>query len=257
MNNSTENIARRKSALATTLVVSVLLILFMFITISFQQDKEIKKNEPIEIAMNFGQTDKGKGEIEPAPNTSTHTKNTPTESTTTSTPVRQETPSSPKKINTTLDKSPVSTPQPKPNSKPTKATTSSEKPKAESKPKMDSKGKNALDNLIGGKGKSKSGGQGSSSSAGNVGDPKGNSNTGKGIEQWASYIPANQKHNCEASGSVYMKITVNANGSIKSVQPKKLYDQCLIDKATFLIKKYVKAYAGADGRTGTYKVDLK
>lgn len=245
-------------SLIISVVIGLLSLLLLLITFTFEET--YPKFQPIEIAMNFGSSEVGQGEAEPMPS------ETQEASSASSSAVEQQhtsTPSAPVEnvvTQTTTDTRPVATktptPQPQTPSKPVAQPTESPKPQG------DAQGNSALSNLIGGKGKTPSGGEGNDGIAGNIGDPKGSDSSGSGIgENWKSKIPEPQTHDCSSSGIIMVDIVVNANGGIKSAIPgargSTSNDACLKAKAKALVEKYVRAYPGADGRTGSYRVNLR
>lgn len=245
-------------SLIITAVIGVLTLLLLLITFTFEDT--YPKFQPIEIAMNFGNSEVGQGEAEPRPSEnsassaaaaqpqpkklapSTPLKNVATQSTTETRPVASQ--------NTT--------PKPQPKTQPTQNTQPAETPK----PQGDARGNSALNSIIGGKGNSNSGGQGNDGTPGNVGDPKGSDSNGTGIgENWKSRIPEPQSHSCSSSGIIVVNIVVNANGTIKTARGgargSTSNDACLKQRAEELVRKHVRAYPGAAGRRGSYRVNLR
>lgn len=245
-------------SLIITIVIGLLSLLFLLISFTFEQPQP--KVQPIEIAMNFGNSELGQGEEEPQPNEESQSASAQAES------LSSQTKSDIKEAvtNPTAEKVPTASKPKKKNSQPQKTQNTKTKPKPNPKPKPqgDAKGKAALKNLLSGKGKSKSSGQGNDGVAGNVGDPKGNDSYGTNIgENWKSRIPEPQSHNCSASGIIIVDIVVNAAGNVKSARAgargSSSNDSCLKAKAKELVQKYVRAYPGKDGRRGSYRVNLR
>ncbi|MBV7440318.1 hypothetical protein KRX57_02720 [Weeksellaceae bacterium TAE3-ERU29] len=248
-------------SLVITAIVGVLTCLLLFLSLEFKQEN-LNKPLLIEIAMlqesNYGNTDIGQGleepkpaEEQPLPAKSEVSQPEISEHRINEAPVKSQTQETTKKI-------PVASKEKKTEAKPAKTNTQKESSKNSNAPKGDAQGKSALEQILGGKGKSNSNGQGDGNQAGNVGDPKGNSDKGTGIgENWKTRVPENQAHNCSASGVVVVDIVVNANGSIKRATPRVSGNQCLANRAKELVLQYVTAFPGADGRRGTYKVNLR
>ena len=248
-------------SLIITAIVGVLTCLLLFLSIDFKQENQIKPLL-IEIAMlqesNYGNTDVGQGleepkpaEEQPLPAKSEASQPEVSETKINEAPIKSKTQVTTKKI-------PVASKEKKSEAQPKKSNTKKESSKTSNAPKGDAQGKSALEQILGGRGKSNSNGQGNGNRAGNVGDPKGNSDKGKGIgENWKTRVPENQSHNCSASGVVVVDIVVNANGSIKRATPRVSGNQCLANRAKELVLQYVTAFPGEDGRRGTYKVNLK
>ncbi|MRI63275.1 hypothetical protein EDM00_04600 [Ornithobacterium rhinotracheale] len=271
---SRKEINAKKESIIITAVVGILCALLLFLSFEFKKESD-KKPLMIELAMledtNYGNTDLGQGPEEPAPAAESHAPTPepapakseptpapapkPTKSVTTpqkTAPVKSKTQTTTKKLPVASNK----TSKTESKSSSTQGKTSNKNSSAQ--PQGDSQGKSALENILGGKGKNKSTGQGNSGSAGNYGDPKGTTDHGKNIgENWKTRVPENQSHNCDSSGSVIVDIVVNANGSIKRATPRPAKSQCLADTAKKLVLKYVTAYPGEDGRRGTYRVNLK
>ena len=247
-------------SLIITAIVGVLTCLLLFLSIEFKQENQIKPLL-IEIAMlqesNYGNTDVGQGleepkpaEEQPLPAKSEASQPEVSEPKINEAPVKSKTQVTTKEI-------PVASKNKKAESK-SKSNTPKESSKTSDAPKGDAQGKSALEQILGGKGKSNSNGQGDGNTAGNVGDPKGNSDRGTGIgENWKTRVPENQSHNCSASGVVVVDIVVNANGGIKRAVPRVSGNQCLANRAKELVLQYVTAFPGEDGRRGTYKVNLR
>lgn len=273
--NKKEINAKKESIIITT-IVGFFCVLLLFLSFEFKKESE-KETLMIELAMvedtNYGNTELGQGIEEPAPVAKSQVP-TPDPKPAISEPTPAPTPSpiptknvtAPKKTapvksktQTTQEKLPVASNK----TSKTENKSSSAQGKTSSKissaqPQGDSQGKSALENILSGKGKNKSNGQGNSGSAGNYGDPKGATDHGKNIgENWKTRVPENQSHNCDSSGSVIVDIVVNANGSIKRATPRPAQSQCLADTAKKLVLKFVTAYPGEDGRRGTYRVTLK
>ncbi|MXV39046.1 hypothetical protein GO491_10230 [Flavobacteriaceae bacterium Ap0902] len=241
-----------------TVIIGLLSLLLLLVTFSFDITKT--QAAPIEIAMNFGNTDVGQGEEEPAPAdelpasaASAASVESKTEAPTPTAPTRQAV------TQHTAENRPVAAPQtttkPKTSNKPENRPT-------ESKPKGNQRANDALSSILSGKGQSNAGGQGNDGVAGNVGDPKGSASQGMGIgENWKSTIPEPQQHNCSSSGTIVVEIIVNSSGGIKSVTPgvrgSTSADPCLKTRARELVMQYVRAYPGADGRKGLYRVNLR
>ena len=249
-------------SLIISIVIGILSLLLLLVTFTFEDT--YPKFQPIEIAMNFGNTDVGQGEAEPMPaetqqaaESSSSAVEQP-QTVTPSTPVSNAVTQNTTETRPVATKTPAPTPQPKSQTKPTPAAQPTESPQ----PTGDAKANSALSSLIGGKGKANSGGQGKDGTAGNVGDPKGSDSDGTGIGQnWKSTIPEPQSHDCTSSGVIVVDIIVNASGGIKSAIPgargSTSNDACLKTKAKSLVEQYVRAYPGSDGRRGTYKVNLR
>ncbi|MGI9526161.1 MAG: hypothetical protein ACR2MS_03505 [Weeksellaceae bacterium] len=241
-----------------TVIIGLLSLLVLFISFSFDHVKPLA--QPIEIAMNFGNTPTGEGLEEPAiteqsstpSNSSSQPVSQPTEPTTTQEATQKSV------TQNTSERIPVASNKKTSDKKAVKAT-----PKAsESKPQGDQRANDALSNILGAKGKNSSSGQGNDGSVGNVGDPKGSDSHGTGVgENWKSTIPEPQHHNCSASGTIMVEVIVNASGGIKSVTPgvkgSTTADECLKTRARELVLKYVRAYPGSDGRKGIYRVNLR
>lgn len=239
-------------SLIITIIIGLLSLLFLLISFTFEQPQP--KVQPIEIAMNFGNSELGQGEEEPQPNEESQSASAQSES------LSSQTKSDIKEAITkpTAEKVPTASKPKKKKSQHQKT----QKNKPNPKPKGDAKGKAALKNLLSGKGKSNSSGQGNDGVAGNVGDPKGNDSYGITIgENWKTRIPEPQSHNCTASGIIIVDIVVDATGNIKSARAgargSSSNDSCLKTKAIELVKKYVRAYPGKDGRRGSYRVNLR
>lgn len=243
-------------SLIITIIIGLLSLLFLLISFTFEQPQP--KVQPIEIAMNFGNSELGQGEEEPQPNEASQSASAQSES------LSSQTQSDIKEAVTkpTAEKVPTASKPKKKTSQPQKTQKAKTNPKPTPKPQGDAKGKAALKNLLSGKGKSNSSGQGNDGVAGNVGDPKGNDSYGTTIgENWKSRIPEPQSHNCTASGVIIVDIVVTASGNIKSARAgargSSSNDSCLKAKAKELVKKYVRAYPGKDGRRGSYRVNLR
>lgn len=252
-----------------TVVVGLLSLLLLLITFTFQDT--YPKFQPIEIAMNFGNSEVGQGETEPRPseNTESSASSSSAASQYTPQPQRTQTPGKQVVTQNTTETRPVA---PQTNAKSNKtglpktntaATSGQSNNNSQSpKPQGDTRGNSALSSIIGGKGTSNSTGQGNDGVPGNVGDPKGSDSDGTGIgENWKSRVPEPQSHDCQESGVIVVNIVVNAQGGIKSARPggrgSTSNDACLRQKAKELVEKYVRAYPGTDGRTGSYRVNLR
>lgn len=270
MNNSQDHSSKIKSIIITTLV-GILCILALWLNLTLEQNS---KNKPlqIEIAMlqesNYGATSGGdNGAEEPAPTKSTtapvqqetfspsESKKTERPASKISPPVKTKTQETPKKRPSV---SPEKNAQRVKSSKQSNTTATQKNNSKKSTSSGNQEANAAMAKILGGKGTANTNGQGDGTSKGNVGDPKGNSDSGSGIgENWKTRVPQNQSHNCEASGTVIVDIVVNANGSIKRATPRVTKSQCLANRAKELVLKYVTAYPGAEGRRGSYKVTLK
>lgn len=272
---SRKEINAKKESIIITAVVGILCALLLFLSFEFKKESD-QKTLMIEIAMvedtNYGNTDLGQGTEEPAPAAESQVptpepepaQSEPTPPAPTPTPTKnvtapQKTAPVKSKTQTTQEKLPVaSNKTSKTENKSSSAQGKTNNQNSSAQPQGDSQGKSALENILGGKGKNKSNGQGNSGSAGNYGDPKGTTDHGKNIgENWKTRVPENQSHNCDSSGSVIVDIVVNANGSIKRATPRPAKSQCLANTAKKLVLKYVTAFPGEDGRRGTYLVNLK
>ena len=131
----------------------------------------------------------------------------------------------------------------------------------------DGKGKNAIGNLLAGRGKT-NGTQGDGSGIGNHGDPlggEGNGDSKIGIDRkLTSFIPgtmgrggAQPTHNCTASGTIIISFTVDKSGHV--IQAKRssgLTDPCAVSTTTAWVKKYVKAEKANVVSTGTYSISF-
>ncbi|QAR30093.1 hypothetical protein EQP59_01320 [Ornithobacterium rhinotracheale] len=277
---SRKEITAKKESFLITAVVGILCLLLLLLNFKFKKENNqaplmieiamVEEPKPMTEEINYGNTELGQGPEEPAPATEAKAavpEPTPVKKTSapapTPKPIKAE--STPAKNSPVKSKTQTTTKKlPVASENPVKATTESanqtqaKNKKTASQPQGDSQGKSALENILGGIGKNKSSGQGTSGAAGNYGDPKGTSSQGKNIgENWKTRVPEGQSHNCEASGSVMVDIVVNANGSIKRATPRPAQSQCLADTAKKLVLKYVTAYPGEDGRRGTYLVNLK
>lgn len=267
MNNKEIENKSKKKSLLITLIIGVLSLSVLLLSMEFQ--KKFPPTIPIEIAMNFGNTDMGQGIEEPAPVETSKGEAVSEPETKSSASASQE--SLAAVVKESAEKTPAATPKKtkkkstkstKKSTKETKTADKNEKTSEKTQPKGDAKGKTALSNLIGGKGKSKSEGQGNSGQPGNIGDPKGSDSSGTGIgENWKSRIPEPQSHDCDASGVIVVDIVVNASGGVKTARAggkgSTSSDVCLKNKAVSLVKKYVRAYPGKEGRRGSYKVNLR
>lgn len=249
-------------SLIFTVIVGLISLLLLLISFSFDVPKP--KVQPIEIAMNFGNTDVGQGEEEPAPaENSSAAASDDNQTEPISQTAKPSTPAPPAVTQNTKEEVPTATEKKTKTNKTTKSTTKTTPKKAEeSKPKGDARANDALSNILSGKGKSPSSGQGNDGTAGNVGDPKGNASNGTGVgENWKSTIPEPQHHQCSTSGIIMVEVIVNASGGIKSATPgvkgSTSADACLKNKAQELVLKYVRAYPGSEGRKGIYKVNLR
>lgn len=247
-------------SLIISLIIGLVSLLLLLITFTFEDT--YPKFQPIEIAMNFGNSAQGQGEAEPMPN---ETQEAATSSSSEAQQPQASTPSTPVNnsvTQNTTETRPTATKTPQPKQQPKTNTNQASQPKETPKPQGDAQGNSALSSIIGGKGKSNSSGQGNDGVAGNVGDPKGSDSDGTGIGQnWKSTIPEPQTHDCASSGVIVVDIVVNASGGIKAANPgargSTSNDACLKQKAKELVQKYVRAYPGSDGRRGTYKVNLR
>lgn len=246
-------------SLIISLVIGLLTLLLLLITFTFEDT--YPKFQPIEIAMNFGNSDVGQGEAEPAP-AKTQESSAPSQPQVTQPQQKVATPIKNVATQNTNETRPTASKDNKPKTKPQPKAKTNPKPSPKPKPKGDAKGNSALNSILGGKGKSNSAGQGNDGVKGNIGDPKGSDSNGTSIgENWKSRIPEPQSHNCNASGVIVVDIVVNANGTIKSARGgargSSSNDACLKQKAEQLVRKYVRAHPGKAGRRGSYKVNLR
>ena len=242
-----------RQSLVISIIIGLAMLLILLITFKFEET--YPRFQPIEIAMNFGNTAVGQGMEEPMPSE--------TQETSSAASAQSEAQSASSTMEnvvteTTTETRPSAapTPSPKPKNQSSPQTTTTPQPKG------DEKGAAALQNLLGGKGKNPSPGDGNDGVPGNVGDPRGSDSDGGGIgENWLSIIPEPQKHDCPSSGVIVVDIVVNANGGIKSATPgargSTSNDPCLRNKAKSLVEQYVRARPGSDGRTGSYRVNLR
>lgn len=256
-------------SLIYTVIIAVLSLLILLITFTFEDT--YPKFQPIEIAMNFGNSEVGQGEEEPSP--SETTESAASSASAAETQPQPQPPAQPARNVVTQNTTEPRPAAPRTNTNNTTNTRNTQtsaqqntqtqsQPAATPQPQGDSRGNSALSSIIGGKGNSNSSGQGNDGVSGNVGDPKGSDSDGTGIgENWRSRIPEPQNHDCDASGIIVVEITVNAQGGIKSARPggrgSTSNDACLRNKAKELVERYVRAYPGSDGRTGSYRVNLR
>lgn len=250
-----------------TIIIGVLSLLLLLITFTFEDT--YPKFQPIEIAMNFGNSQVGQGDAEPMPSenmtaaassaaASSQPQTQPNEAPARKVATQTTTESRPVAAKTDTKSKNTKTSQPNKSSNNTQPAQNSQN----NQPQGDARGNSALSSIIGGKGNSNSSGQGNNGVSGNVGDPKGSDSDGAGIgENWKSRIPEPQSHDCDASGVIVVNIVVNAQGGIKSARPggrgSTSNDACLKQKAKELVEKYVRAFPGSDGRTGSYRVNLR
>lgn len=256
-------------SLIITVIIGLLSLLILLITFTFEDT--YPKFQPIEIAMNFGNSEVGQGEAEPRPseNMASAASSSASSAQSSPQPQTQSTPISNVATQNTTETRPVATRNPSPTTRNntsqstrTNNTSQNNETTQTPQPQGDQRGNSALSSIIGGKGNANSGGQGNDGIAGNVGDPKGSDSDGSGIgENWKSRIPEPQQHDCDASGIIVVNIVVNAQGGIKSARPggrgSTSNDACLRAKAKELVERYVRAFPGADGRTGSYRVNLR
>lgn len=250
-----ENFQIKSMSIGVTATVAVLVISLLFLSFSFEVKKEVA---PMLIELdlsesNFGNQSHGNTAVEPLPSeaanieppTSSSKAKTETQEFNLESQANTSAPKIPPKTEATTKKSSTQSTQ--------KAETQAEKA-----PQGDARGKSALENILGGKGSQKSSGEGNASQNGNVGDPKGNSDQGDRIgENWKTRVPANQEHDCQASGTVIVDIVVNSQGLIKRATPRLSSSDCLAQTAKSLVLQYVTAYPGKDNRRGSYRVNLK
>lgn len=251
-----------------TLIIGTLTLLLLLISFTFDGKEELQA-PVIEIAMDFGNTEVGMGDAEPMP---AQTVTAPAAaSPQPQTPAASAPPSRPALTQTTTETRPVASPTPRPRPErptttaPSQSTSQSQttaNQPAQTQAPADSRGTSALDAILGGRGSSSSSGQGNTNQAGNVGDPSGGDGGGSNIgENWRTRIPEPQTHNCESSGAIIVDIVVNANGGIKTARAgargSTSNDPCLYRRAEELVRRYVTAQSGADGRRGSYRVNLR
>ena len=245
-----DTVHKKKSFTITTILHIVLLLLLFYVALNTPEEPEGG------IAVNFGTTDTGSGNVQPTEPIRSAPKQTTSEPTPPPpqevqepTPdikdevVTQETEDAPviekkpkevpkKKVEKPVEKKkPVPTPSEKPVKKPV------EKPKEQKKsdPKPDKSTSDALNNLLNGpksNGKA-SGGEGNDSTGGDKGDPNGDPNaksyygTGKGLDGDGNYRLGGRKalnkekfvQDCNESGIVVVKIEVNQSGKVIKATP--------------------------------------
>lgn len=249
-------IQSKRESLIISIIVGLLTLLLLLISFTFEKTSLNPKIQPIEIAMNFGTSNVGQGIAEPSPsdaqaaNASSSMEQSQAQSSSASLEnVVTE---------TTTETRPAASPKPSTQTQNQTSTQQNSNPQ----PKGDEKGATALQQLLGGKGRTTSDGDGNDGVPGNVGDPKGGESDGTGIgENWLSTIPEPQRHDCASSGVIVVDIIVNSNGGIKSAIPggrgSTSSDPCLRNKAKSLVEQYVRAHPGTDGRRGSYRVNLR
>ncbi|MDO5509133.1 MAG: hypothetical protein Q4F57_00415 [Weeksellaceae bacterium] len=244
------------------------LLTLLLLLLSFTFERQTPPQTVIEIAMDFGSTETGMGDAEPMPAPTVEPSAAAAQP---QAPAAATAPSRPAVTQTTTETRPVASPTPRPRPErptttaPSQSTSQSSTPStqtSQSQPATDTRGSSALDAILGGRGNSQSSGQGSSNQPGNVGDPSGGDGGGSSIgENWRTRIPEPQTHNCDSSGVIIVDIVVNSGGGIRTARAgargSTSNDPCLYRRAEELVKRYVTAQAGADGRRGSYRVNLR
>ncbi|MDL1913862.1 MAG: ferric siderophore ABC transporter substrate-binding protein [Bergeyella sp.] len=131
----------------------------------------------------------------------------------------------------------------------------------------DGKGREAIGNLIKGKG-NKSGSQGNGKNIGNSGDPLGGNSTGNskiGTDRnLVAFIPGTMNrggkqpsHHCKGSGTIVIVYTVDKTGKVTHATRKSgIADPCIVKTSIEWVKKYVKAEKSTTSSTGTYKISF-
>jgi len=217
--NPQEGKERRRKALITTMVIhGALLILFLFVGLTYYDPKPEDG-----ILINFGDSETGLGEVYEAPSSgSPQPQNTaPVEQQQVLTQDLEDAP--------TINQSPNTTQvveEPDPSTQETRPTTETTE-NQETPPEPDPKPSESLQNLLNNTANSQSGGEGDTQGAGDQGredgDPNSNSRvgTGGGGSGDGNYLLGNRKaiskpkpNPCEASGRVVVKIYVDQNGKV-------------------------------------------
>lgn len=234
---------RRKALMSTLIIHGALLILFLFVGLTYYDPKPEDG-----ILINFGNSETGSGEVYEAPSSGSpqNQSSQPVESQEVLTQDIEDAPSI-EQSNTT------STPV-EPDPEPQETTENPQETENQEIPdKPDPKPSESLQNLLNNAASSQSGGQGITDGAGDQGaedgDPNSNNYTGNGGggSGDGNYLLGNRKalakpkpSPCEASGRVVVKIYVDRNGKvIKAVPGERVpngpasntADVCLYDQA--------------------------
>ena len=219
----------KRKSMTITVILHLLLILLLFFVGMAYLDPPIEKG----IAVNFGTTDTGKGNIQPTEKIKSAPKQTNQE------PVSQPK-SELKEEMVTQDKEDAPVIKQEEIKKEAKETPKEEKPKEVVKevipdPTPDKSTKNALDSFLNGPKSdgTEKGGEGDDKEPGDKGDPNGDPNaksyygTGKGLDGDGNYQLGGRKalnkekfvQDCNEAGTVVVSIEVDRNGNVISAVP--------------------------------------
>lgn len=219
---------KRKSLVITIILHLILLLLLIFVGLGIKEEENDGG-----IAVNFGNVDTGSGNVQPTePVETAPTAETTPEEIQEETEQTEATEEAIEEV-ATQDNIEAPAVQNKKEKKPA-VETKKEKPKpVERKP--DASTKNALDSFLNGPKSSgaKTGGEGNDKSGGDKGNPNGDPNaksyygTGKGLDGDGNYRLGGRKAlnkeknipDCNETGTVVVKITVNQQGKVVSAVP--------------------------------------
>ncbi|RMB57145.1 energy transducer TonB [Dokdonia sinensis] len=226
-----DTVHKRKSFTISSIIMAIILLLMFVVGMKYL-------DPPIEggIAVNFGTSDTGSGDIQPTQPVASAPKNTAPqpEPTPPEPEIKDEVVTQDNEDAPVIEEKPKETPKPKvekPKDKPV------EKPKEEAKPdpKPDQSTTSALDALINGPKSDGAAqqGQGNDSSGGDKGDPNGDPNassyygTGTGLDGDGNYQLGGRKalgkpkrqQDCNEAGIVVVSIEVDRNGKVIKAVP--------------------------------------
>lgn len=242
MSEAPKNNNRRRALITTLLIHGGLLVLFLFVGLTYYDPKP-----EAGILINFGNSETGFGEVYEAPSSGAPQtqSSSPVENTEVLT---QNLVDAPTIEQTTATTTPKEDEDPKP-----KETDSPQETETQEPVEPDPKPSDALQNLLNNTAQTQSGGQGETQGGGDQGredgDPNSNSytGTGGGGSGDGNYLLGNRKalskprpNPCEASGRVVVKIYVDQNGKvIRAVAGEKVpggaatttTNSCLFDQA--------------------------
>lgn len=261
---------RRKSAIITAIVS--LLVLLLIIFYKFSRTPDVEPEAVTTMLINFGDNRNGSNVEEPANQDGSLAASEflPTQDPV-SEPQKQTTiPVNEKLISGNNTK--VSTPkiENKAVKSQTKSTKTTKKSASSTKSSTsnnsgDGQGKNAIGNLLKGRG-TNPGSQGTNGTEGNNGDPLGGDGNGDskiGIDRkLVDFIPGTMgrggqqpANSCSASGTITIAFTVDKAGNVVSAKRSGgISDACVAKTSVDWVKKYVKAERANTSSTGSYKI---
>lgn len=231
----------QKRSLGITTVIFILMFIWFFLYILKDDPNVPEVFEGGEIAINFGTSDVGQGEVQPMEPIKSSPKPTPTEA------------SASAAQNITTQKSTVAPVVKSSETKSTK-TGNEAKPKAAESPRPNKTSTDALSSLLNGpKSDGVEGSHGNDGVPGDKGDPNGDKysnnfyGNGKGggkswglngrkLSNTGKEVPK-----CNESGTVVVQVTVNRNGNVvaaKYTQGTTNTNPCLVEPAIATAKKY-------------------